>query len=73
MRTRKITLPDSYRTQTRIDGWLGSDPQSIPPAIAEIMAGNFPPISADDYSVAAVRQRMLRRQREHDRKAGRYG
>jgi hypothetical protein len=58
---------EPYRTLTRVDGWLGSDPSRIPNAVAREIVAALPPLEGRT-KVDRIRARMMARQVAHDRK-----
>lgn len=58
---------EPYRTLTRLDGFLGSDPTRIPNAAAREIAAALPPLERRT-EIDRIRTRMTVRQLAYERK-----
>jgi hypothetical protein len=58
---------EPYRTLTRVDGWLGSDPTRIPNSVAREIAAALPRLEGRT-EVERIRARMLARQMAYESK-----
>jgi hypothetical protein len=53
-------MPPTHATQHRLDGFIGGNPDNLPPGAAQEIVRRLPPLDEGD-SIEAIKARMLAR------------